>query len=390
MSGMSDDMTPDIRDLRDAVREFARSEVVPIAQRLHLANEQLPDTVVDKMQEMGFYGVDAPVEAGGLGLGAMGAAVVTEELSHAWMSAGYLPLYNWSLIRMLQRFGTAAQQLKWLPGLVRGDLQTAHAGTEAQAGSDAANLQTSAVLNGSRYIVSGSKLWCTHANRADVLTVMCRTRKGAGHDGISLLLLEKPRGEQFVPPRLSGHRIDTVGARGIHSYALFFDDYEVPQENLLGGVEGMGFKHLMIAYEFARMHCAFASIGVAQAAYDAARDFSQERVQFGKRTSEFQAIRHKLADMATRIAAARQLAYLVARRLDADLRSDLEAGMAKLFASEVVQFVCHEAVQIHGGMGFAVESPVNRFWCDAGLASIGDGTSEIQREVIARRLLQVG
>lgn len=264
MSGMSDDMTPDIRDLRDAVREFARSEVVPIAQRLHLANEQLPDTVVDKMQEMGFYGVDAPVEAGGLGLGAMGAAVVTEELSHAWMSAGYLPLYNWSLIRMLQRFGTAAQQWKWLPGLVRGDLQTAHAGTEAQAGSDAANLQTSAVLNGSRYIVSGSKLWCTHANRADVLTVMCRTRKGAGHDGISLLLLEKPRGEQFVPPRLSGHRIDTVGARGIHSYALFFDDYEVPQENLLGGVEGMGFKHLMIAYEFARMHCAFASIGVAR------------------------------------------------------------------------------------------------------------------------------
>jgi len=388
MSSMIDDFETDIQEMREAIREFAQCEVTPIAQKLHLASEELPDSMVSKMQDMGLYGVSTPVESGGLGMGAMGAAVVTEELSRAWMSAGYLPLYNWSLIRMLQQFGTQAQKAKWLPGLISGDIQTAHAGTEPQAGSDAANVSTFATLEGSHYSVSGAKLWCTHANRADVVTVMCRTSKEKVHGSISMLLLEKPRGEQFAPPQLTGSRIDTIGARGIHSYALFFDGYEVPQENLLGGVEGMGFKHLMSAYEFARMHCTFASIGVAQAAYEAALDYSKTRVQFGKPISEFQAIRHKLADMVTRISAARQLGYLVARRIDSGVRSDLEAGMAKLFSSEMVQFVCHEAVQIHGGMGFAVDSPVNRYWCDAALASIGDGTSEIQREVIARRLLQ--
>ena len=383
-----EDLDADTREMRDAVREFAQREVMPIAQKLHLASEELPDTMIAKMQEMGIYGISTPVESGGLGMGAMGAAVVTEELSRAWMSAGYLPLYNWALIRMLQQFGTEAQKTKWLPGLISGDVQTAHAGTEPQAGSDAANISTFATRDGSRYLVSGSKLWCTHANRADLLTVMCRTSKERGHGSISMLLLEKPRGEQFVPPLLTGSRIDTIGARGIHSYALLFDGYEVPEENLLGGIEGQGFKHLMSAYEFARMHCAFASIGVAQAAYEAALDYSKTRVQFGKPISEFQAIRHKLADMATRITAARQLGYMVARRIDTGVRSDLEAGMAKLFYSEMVQYVCHEAVQIHGGVGFAVDSPVKRFWCDAGLSSIGDGTSEIQREVIARRLLQ--
>lgn len=387
MNKSTEEAEAEIQELRNVVREFSDREVAPIAQKLHLTNEELPDTMIAKMQDMGIYGVSTSVEAGGLGMGAMGAAVVTEELSRAWMSAGYLPLYNWSLIRMLQLFGTATQKAKWLPGLISGSVQTAHAGTEPQAGSDAANIGTTATLSGSRYILSGSKLWCTHANRADVVTVMCRTSREKGHGSISMLLLEKDRGENFVPPKLTGNRINTIGARGVHSYALFFDDYVVPQENLLGGIEGLGFKQLMSAYEFARMHSAFASVGLAQAAYEAALEYSKTRVQFGKPICDFQTIRHKLAEMATRITAARQLGYLVARRIDSGVRSDVEAGMAKLFASEMVQYVCQEAVQIHGGMGFATESPVNRFWCDSGLASIGDGTSEIQREVIARGLL---
>lgn len=340
--------------------------------------------------DMGISGVAAPANLGGLGMGAMGAALVTEELSRAWMSVGSVPLYNWSLVQLILQAGTEAQRRKWLPGLISGAIQAAHAGTEAQAGSDAAAIQTKGQRKGGQYVVSGSKLWCTHADRADVISLLCRTSPEPGHNSISLLLLEKPRGDCFVPPKLTGSHIETVGFQGLHSYALYFDGYEVPEENLVGGVEGRGFKQLMSVYEFARMHSAFSSIGVAQAAYEAALDYSKQRVQFGKPICDFQAIRHKLADMATRITAARQLGFLVARRIDAGVRADLEAGMAKLFASEVVQQVCHEALQIHGGMGFAVETPVNRYWLDSAMASIGDGTSEIQREVISRRLLRDG
>lgn len=382
------ELDPDFTALRDTVRDFALWEVAPIAQKLHMAGEELPDALVEKMRTLGIYGVATPEVEGGSGLGALGAAIVTEELSRSWMSAGYLPLYNWSLIRLLQAFGTQDQKRRWLPGLVDGRLQAAHAGTEALAGSDAAALQLRAERVDSHYRLTGSKLWCTHASRADLITVMCRTDREGGHGGISMLVMEKTRGEQFMPPRLAGHRLDTVGARGIHSYALFFDGVEVPEENLLGGVEGQGFKQLMAAYEFARMHCVFASVGLARAAFEASLDHSRTRKQFGRRIGDFQAIGHKLADMATGIVAARELGHLVARRIDAGRRCDMEAGMAKLFASEMAQKVCRDAVQIHGGMGYAMDSPVARYWCDSGLATIGDGTSEIQREVIARRLLK--
>jgi alkylation response protein AidB-like acyl-CoA dehydrogenase len=382
-----DFLTPEILELRDATRAFADGEIAPIAQKLHMAGEQIPDDLLAKMREMGFFGIYASPEHGGLGLGAMAVAVVTEELSRAWFSAGALPARNWMVAMLIEKFGTSDQQRRFLPGLISGELQAAHSGTEPEAGSDAANIKTMAVLDGDVYRVNGQKQWCTHANRADILSTFVRTNKEERHGGISTLLIEKPRGENFAPPGLTGSRIETVGYHGMHSYSLFYDDFTVPRENLLGGQEGQAFRQLMAGYELARMQFAFRCIGLAQAAFEVARDYSTTRVQFGKPIAQFQAIRHKLADMATKIEAARQLGYMVARKMDTGERADLEAGMVKLFASHMVQEVCHEAVQIHGGNGYAAESAVSRYWLDSGLATIGEGTSEIQREVIARRLL---
>jgi alkylation response protein AidB-like acyl-CoA dehydrogenase len=388
-STLTESISPDLLQLRDAVRDFAQGEIAPVAHKLHLAGEQIPDALLAKMQEMGLFGLLGAPAYGGLGLGAMAVALATEELSRAWFSAGALPARNWAHGMLLEKFGTAEQKRKWLPRILSGELQVAHTGTEPEAGSDAANVRTTATLQGERYVVRGTKQWCTHANRADLIGLFCRTgaKEQGKHGGISLLLVEKPRGEQFVPPTLTGSRIETIGYHGMHSYTLFFDGHEVPRENLLGGQEGQAFRQLMAVYELARMQFAFRCIGLAQAAYEAALEHSRNRVQFGQAISQFQAIRHKLADMATQIEAARQLGYMVARKMDAGQRVDLEAGMVKLFASEMVHKVCHEAVQIHGGMGYALETPVNRYWRDSGLATIGEGTSEIQREVIARRIL---
>lgn len=377
----------DLLQLKEATRSFVEAEILPFAHGLHLAGEQIPDDMLAKMQEMGIFGLRASVEDGGLGVGARGVAVVTEELSRGWFSVGALPARNWMLQIILENYGTDEQKERYLAGLITGDIQAAHSGTEPDAGSDAANIQTIAATDGADYVINGQKQWCTHANRADVISMFVRTSRESRHGGISLVLIDKPRGEQFCTPTLTGTRIETIGYHGMHSYSLFLDDHRVPRANLVGVEEGKGFYQLMAAYEFARMQFAFRCIGLAQAAYEAALEHSRNRIQFGKPICSFQAIRHKLADMATKIEAARQLGYMVAEKMDRGERVDLEAGMVKLFASEMVHHVCHDAVQIHGGMGYALETPVNRFWRDAGLATIGEGTSEIQKEVIARRLL---
>jgi len=383
-----DEISPELRELQDATRDFAEREVMPVAQKLHLEGAEIPDALLAKMVDMGFFGIFASREYGGLQLGAMAVTLVTEELSRAWFSVGALPSRNWGLCMALEKFGTPAQKQKWLPLLISGKYQAAHACTEPDAGSDAANIKTTGTLKDGVYTVNGAKQWCTQANRADVLKVYCRTNSASKkHGGISMLLVEKPRGEQFVPPTLTGKRIDTIGYHGMNTYSLFFDGHEVPEENLLGGVEGQAFKHLMVGYELARTQFSFRCIGLARAAYEAALQYSRDRVQFGQPICNFQAVRFKLADMATQIEAARQLGYMVARKMDAGLRVDLEAGMLKLFASEMASRVCNEAVQIHGGNGFAVDLPVNRYWRDSRLCTIGEGTSEIQREVIARRIL---
>lgn len=379
-------LPPEILELKHLTRDFAEREVAPIANWLDQTAGEIPQALVEKMGEMGFFGVLASNELGGFGYGALGVAVVSEELCRISLSVGSLPARNWMNGLILAEAGTREQKEKLLPFLISGQKQTASAGTEPEAGSDGSNIKVRADARGDSYVINGTKMWCTNANRADILFTYCRTSDAPKHKGVSLLMVQKQPGNAFVPPKLTGQPIKTVGYHGMTTFQLFFDNFEIPRADRIGN-ENEGFKYLMKGYEMVRVQFAFRCIGVAQAAYEAALEYAQSRVQFGQAISRFQAIRLKLADMATEIEAARQLGYAAARKVDSGERADLEAGYAKLFASEMAQRVCREAVQIFGGNGFASDQPVNRFWRDSALLTIGEGTSEIQREVIARRIL---
>jgi (2S)-methylsuccinyl-CoA dehydrogenase len=380
-------LSADVQDLKDAARQFTEKEVIPIAHRIDATEGEIPPALIAKMCDMGFFGVVLPKEYGGLDLGALGLAVVTEELSRGWLSVGSLPGRNWLCGHILAKSGTKEQKQRILPGMASGAIQSASAGTEPEAGSDAANVKVKAVKNGDAYSVSGTKMWCTFANRANVLFTYCRTSAESKHHGISLFLIEKKPGDEFVPPVLTASRIRTIGYHGMNTFQLFFENMAVPSQNLVGGIEGRGFVQLMEGYELGRVQFAFRCIGVAQAAYEAALAYAKQRVQFGKPIAQFQAMRSRLADMATQIEAARQLGYMAAAKIDHGERADLEAGMVKLFASEMAKRVCDSALEMHGGNGLAQDYPVSRFWRDSALFTIGEGTSEVQREVIARRIL---
>lgn len=379
-------LTEDHVELQHLTREFAEREVMPIAASLDLEDRQIPENILSKMGDMGLFGVGLPSEFGGLGMDTVALGVVTEELARASLSVGSVIHRNSITGDILSKFGTAAQKDRFLPGMATGKVQSASAGTEPEAGSDAANIQVTAKRQGDTYVVNGAKQWCTFANRADVLFTYVRTSSEHKHKGISLLMVEKPAGE-FVPPHLTGTHIPTSGYHGMYSYSLYFDGLEVPAENLVGEEEGKGFRQLMGGYETARITFAFRCIGLARAAYEAAVEYSKQRVQFGEPIANFQAIRFKLADMRTQIEAARALAFIAAAKFDQGERADLDAGMAKLFASEVAHKVAWDALYIHGGNGYARDASVNRYWRDSGLLPIGEGTSDIQREIIARRIL---
>lgn len=379
-------LTADHVALQQATKEFAEREVDPIAATLDLEDKQIPDDLLGKMADLGLFGVGLPKNYGGLGMDTVALCVVTEELARASLSVGSVIHRNSICGHVLNKFGTAEQKDRFLAGMATGKIQTASAGTEPEAGSDSANVKTTARREGDVYVVNGTKQWCTFANRADVLFTYTRTSDDSKHGGISLLMVEKPAGE-FLPPKLTGTHLRTAGYHGMYSYQLYFDDLEVPASNLLGGEEGKGFKQLMGGYETARITFAFRCIGLARAAYEAALAYSKQRVQFDKPIADFQAVRFKLADMLTQIEAARALGYAAAAKFDQGLRADLEAGMAKLFAAEVAHRAAWDALYIHGGNGYALDAPVNRYWRDSGLLPIGEGTSDIQREVIARRIL---
>ncbi|GAA5079329.1 alkylation response protein AidB-like acyl-CoA dehydrogenase [Thermocatellispora tengchongensis] len=383
-------LSPDHLALRKATREFAENEVAPIAARLDLQDETIPEDLLAKMADLGLFGVTLPAEYGGLGSDIVALGVVTEELTRVSLSVGSLIQRNIGCGHILNRFGTEEQKARYLEGIATGRLLTASAGTEPDAGSDAANIKTMAVRargidGGEVYRVTGTKQWCTFADRADLIFTLCRTGEDK-HGGISSLIVEKPAGG-FDPPRLTGTRIPTAGYHGMYSYTLHFDELEVPAANLVGGEEGQGFRQLMGGYEIARIGFAFRCIGLARGAYEAALDYVRQRRQFDRPIAEFQAVRFRLADMRTQIDAARALAYNAAVKASQGVRADLEAGEAKLFASEMARKVAWEALYLHGGNGYAVDSPVNRYWRDSGLLPIGEGTSDIQREIIARRIL---
>jgi alkylation response protein AidB-like acyl-CoA dehydrogenase len=375
--------------IRDSVRAFAEREVDPIADKLDNAGAEIPMPLIAKMAELGYYGLIFDPKYGGGGLDTISMAVVAEELSRAWLSVGSVMTRMIITAALIQQNGTEAQKEKWLPKLCSGEVLAAAAFTEPEAGSDAAAVRTRADRKGDRYLLHGEKTWCTFANRAHLLAALVRTNPDAPkHKGLSILLVEKQPGDGFAPPKLLGGAIPTIGYKGMNSYSLAFDGYEVPAENLLGGEEGKGFYQLMATYEYARIQTAARAVGVAQAAFDAARKYAGERKQFDRPIGEFQVIRHKLAHMAVDIEAARQLAHYACRMKDTGKRCDLEAGMAKVFAAEMAERVTSEAMQIHGGYGYSREFRVQRYWRDARVFRIFEGTSEIQYDVIAKRLLE--
>jgi len=375
--------------IRDSVREFVEREVAPIADELDNAEKEIPMPVIGKMAELGYFGLILPAEYGGMGLDSLSMAIVTEELSRGWLSVGSVMTRMIITGTLIMANGTPEQKKKFLPKIASGELLTAAAFTEPDVGSDTASMKLRAVKEGDQYKLYGEKTWCTFANRAHVLTVLARTNPEVQppHKGLSLLLVEKTPGDGFHPPELAGGPIPTIGYKGMKSYSLGFDGYACPRENLLGGEEGRGFYQLMATYEYARIQTAARAVGTAQAAYEAALKYAQERVQFGHPIADFQVIRHKLAHAAVEIEAARQLTYYACEKKDSGARSDLEAGMAKVFAAEMAERVTSEMMQIFGGYGYSREYPAQRFWRDARVFRIFEGTSEIQYEVIAKRLL---
>jgi (2S)-methylsuccinyl-CoA dehydrogenase len=378
--------------MRNEMRRFGEAEIVPHAQSWHLANAYVPEAIIAKLGELGVFGLTIPEAFGGLGLGKEAMCVVSEELSRAYIGVGSLGTRSEIAAELILGGGTEEQKRKYLPKIASGEILPTAVFTEPDIGSDLAALKTRAVRCEGVYRITGQKTWITHAARADLMTLLARTDPNEpGYRGLSMFLADKPRGsdEDPFPVRgLSGGEIEVLGYRGMKEYELSFDDFEIPAGQLLGGVEGQGFKQLMATFESARIQTAARAIGVAQSALDLALDYAQERKQFGQPIYAFPRIANKIVMMAIELMIARQLTYYAARQKDQGRRCDLEAGMAKLLAARVAWANADNAVQIHGGNGFALEYPVSRVLCDARILSIFEGTAEIQAHVIARRLLE--
>ncbi|MGO9050370.1 MAG: acyl-CoA dehydrogenase family protein, partial [Xanthobacteraceae bacterium] len=383
-----DDM---LDSIRDEMRKFADGQVVPYAQEWHLCNEYIPLDIIAQMSELGVFSLTIPEDYGGMGLGKESMCVVSEELSRGYIGVGSLGTRSEIAAELILGSGTEQQKRKWLPKIASGEVLPTAVFTEPNTGSDLASLKTRAARDGATYKVYGNKTWITHPVRADLMTLLVRTNPAEkGYRGLSMLLAEKPRGSDerpFPAPGMSGTEIEVLGYRGMKEYEIAFDGFAVKAENLLGGVEGLGFKQLMATFESARIQTAARAVGVAQAALEQARTYASQRVQFGEPIGNFPRVADKIVMMAVEITIARQLTYYAARQKDSGRRCDLEAGMAKLLAARVAWAAADNAVQIHGGNGFAVEFPVSRILCDARILNIFEGAAEIQAQVIARRLL---
>ncbi len=378
--------------IRTEMRRFGEAEVAPHAHEWHLQNAYIPLDVIAKMAELGVFGLTIPEEYGGMGLSKVSMCVVSEELSRAYIGVGSLGTRSEIAAELILGGGTEEQKARFLPAIAAGDVLPTAVFTEPNTGSDLASLKTRAVKHGDTWRVHGNKTWITHPVRADLMTMLVRTNPDEpGHRGLSILLGEKPRGTDETPfpaEGLTGGEIEVLGYRGMKEYELAFDGFAVPAANLLGGVEGQGFKQLMQTFESARIQTAARAVGVAQSALDLGLRYAEERVQFGKPLVSFPRVADKIAMMAAEIHIARQLTYFAGRAKDEGRRCDLEAGMAKLLAARVAWAAADNALQIHGGNGFALEYPVSRVLCDARILSIFEGAAEIQAQVIARRLLE--
>ncbi len=380
--------------IRDQFRKFADEKVVPHAHQWHLNDELIPLPILEEMGALGVFGLTIPEEFGGSGLGKTAMCVVSEELSRGYIGVGSLGTRSEIAAELILTGGTEAQKREWLPKIATAEILPTAVFTEPNTGSDLGSLRTRAVKEGDDYVVTGNKTWITHAARADVMTLLVRTDPNTSNfSGLSMLLAPKLRGddaEPFPTPGMTGGEIEVLGYRGMKEYEIGFDGFRVPAANLLGGVEGQGFKHLMATFESARIQTAARAVGVAQNALELGLKYAVERKQFGQEIFHFPRVGNKLAMIAAELMACRQLTYFSARRKDSGKRCDLEAGMAKLLAARVAWAAADNALQIHGGNGFALEYPVSRVLCDARILNIFEGAGEIQAQVIARRLLEEG
>lgn len=378
--------------IRDEMRRFAGDRVTPFAHEWHLSNAYIPIEVVEQMAGLGVFGLTIPEHYGGLGLGKESMCVVSEELSRAYIGVGSLGTRSEIAAELILCGGTNEQKRTWLPKIASGEVLPTAVFTEPNTGSDLASLKTRAIRDGDVWKVYGSKTWITHPVRADVMTLLARTDPNEpGYKGLSMFLADKPRGDDdnpFPAHGMTGSEIEVLGYRGMKEYEIAFDGFEIKAENLLGGVPGQGFKQLMQTFEAARIQTAARALGVAQTALDLGLRYAQDRIQFGKPLIHFPRVSDKLAMMATEIMIARQLTYFSAAEKDSGRRCDLEAGMAKLLGARVAWAAADNALQIHGGNGFALEYPISRVLCDARILNIFEGAAEIQAQVIARRILE--
>jgi (2S)-methylsuccinyl-CoA dehydrogenase len=386
-AALDDEALSIIRDQFHSFAEAHRDE----AHRWHLKDELIPITVIEQLAEMGVFGLTVPEDFGGAGLGKLAMCVVTEELSRGYIGLGSLGTRSEIAAELIRLGGTEAQKQKWLPKLASGEILPTAVFTEPNTGSDLGSLRTHAFKDGDVYKVTGNKTWITHASRSDVMTLLARTDPiSTDYRGLSMFIAEKPRGtveNPFPAPGMKGGEIPVLGYRGMKEYELAFDDFEVKSENLLGGAEGEGFKQLMATFESARIQTAARAVGVAQCAMELGLQYAKERIQFGKPIYAFPRISGKLAWMAVETMIARQLSYFAAREKDSDRRCDIPAGMAKLLAARTAWSNADNALQIHGGNGYAQEYPISRVLCDARILNIFEGAAEIQAQVVARGLL---
>lgn len=388
---IAEDMGDETIDaIRAQYRRFTVDKITPYAHQWHLADALIPDETIAELAALGTFGVCIAPEYGGLGLGKLEMCVVTEELSRGWIGAGSLGTRSEIAGELIGLAGTDAQKAQWLPGIASGTILPTAVFTEPSNGSDLAQLSTRAIQHKEGgWRISGAKTWITHAARSDLMTLLARTG-GSGNAGLSMFLAPKPRGSDDTPfpaEGMNGSEIAVLGYRGMREYELMFDGFAAPGEALLGGEEGQGFGQLMQTFEGARIQTAARAVGVAWRAFELGYGYAIERRQFARPIADFPRVSDKLAMMLVETIAARELAYFAAREKDKGRRCDVEAGMAKLLAARVAWTNADNALQIHGGNGYALEYEISRLLCDARILNIFEGAAEIQAQVIARGLL---
>ena len=386
----NDETAEEVADeIIQTLRRWVDEVVVPESSALELADEY-PTAMAEQMEEFGLFGATIPESHGGLDLDHVTYARVIEELSRGWMSLAGIVNSHLICAKLIDRFGTDEQRDRSLPGMATGKLRGCFSLSEPDSGSDAGALRCRAVRDGDEFVINGTKMWVTNGERAGIVALLARVPEGdpSGSSGITCFLVDKTPGKHSGGITVS-RKIDKIGYRGLETVEMSYVDHRVPTDRVLGGDEGIGngLRWALAALELGRINVAARGVGVAQAAYDAAVAYAKQREAFGKPIAKHQAIAFKIAEMATKLHAARLMTYDAARKADAGERVDLAAGMAKLFASETAAELSLDAMRIHGGNGFSTEYPVERYYRDAPLMIIGEGTSEIQKLVISRALL---